>query len=267
VGIDTDRYLARIGLDRAVAPTINALRLLHRAHLEAVPFENLDIHVGRPIVLDPGLLVAKVVDQRRGGFCYELNGAFAELLRAVGFEVALLAAGVARPEPEGSFGPPFDHLALDVRIPGEPGRWLCDVGFGEGFVEPLPLEVGREDEQDTGTFWLQERGDHLVLFRRRGAGGEPEPQYRFADEPHHLSEFTPMCRYHQTDPASPFPRSRVCSRSTRTGRITLSETSLIVTVGEERTETPVDDDAAYRRALREHFGVEVTGDWITPGRV
>jgi N-hydroxyarylamine O-acetyltransferase len=265
--MDTERYLARIGVDRAVAPSIDGLRLLHRAHLYAVPFENLDIHLGRPIVLLPDRLVAKVVDQRRGGFCYELNGAFAELLRAMGFEVELLAGGVARPGPEGSFGPPFDHLALAVRVSGEPGRWLCDVGFGECFVEPLPLEVGREDEQDTGTYWLEERGDHLVLFRRRDEGSQPEAQYRFVDESRELAEFDEMCRYHQTSPESPFPRSRVCSLTTRAGRITLGETSLIVTLGEDRTETPIPDDAAYRRVLREHFGVEVTGDWIMPGRV
>jgi N-hydroxyarylamine O-acetyltransferase len=260
--VDADRYLARIGADRLTGPSPESLRTLHLAHLYAVPFENLDIHLGRPIVLDSDRLVAKVVDQRRGGFCYELNGAFAELLRALGYEVGLLAAGVARPDR--SFGPPFDHLALDVRLPGQPDRWLADVGFGEGLIEPLRFEIGEKHEQDTGTYWLEPDDDHIVLFRRRTPDANPEPQYRFVDRPHDLFEFTPMCRYHQTSPDSPFLRGRVCSLATPTSRLTLTDSSLIVAEEGTRTETPMLDDAAYRRALREHFGIDVTGDWIQP---
>ena len=85
---------------------------MHRAHLLAVPFENLDIHLGRPISLDQDALFGKIVTRRRGGFCYELNGLFALLLRELGFEVTLLSAGVARAD--GGFGPEFDHLTLLV---------------------------------------------------------------------------------------------------------------------------------------------------------
>src|SRR5215210_4041066 len=93
--VDTKAYLRRIGYSGPLDPCAETLRGLHRAHMLSVPFENLDIHLERVIVLDEDKLLSKVVGQRRGGFCYELNGAFAALLRALGFDVTMLAAGVA----------------------------------------------------------------------------------------------------------------------------------------------------------------------------
>src|SRR5437763_12528188 len=122
--MDVDGYLARIGAARPEAPTAKALAELHERHVLAVPFENLSVHWREPIVLEDDALVDKIARRRRGGFCYELNGAFAALLRALGFPVTLLAGKVYG---DGEFGPPFDHLALRVDL-GEP--WLADVGFG-----------------------------------------------------------------------------------------------------------------------------------------
>src|SRR5215470_823990 len=127
-------YLDRIGTGRR--PEVidaAALRDLHRAHLLAVPFENLSIHLAEPISLDEDTLLGKIVTRRRGGFCYELNGAFALLLRALGADVVLAAARV---HGAGSLGPPFDHLALLVRLPDGSGPWVADVGFGRHAVHP-----------------------------------------------------------------------------------------------------------------------------------
>ncbi len=99
---------------------------LQVAHLLAVPFENLSIHAQQPIVLEDTALFTKIVERRRGGFCYEANGLFAALLREMGFDVAMLSAGVARAE--GGFGPDFDHMALMITLEQ---RWLVDVGFGD----------------------------------------------------------------------------------------------------------------------------------------
>src|SRR3954451_21114082 len=133
--IDVSAYLARIGYSGPTEPGPETLRGLHRAHMIAVPFENLDISRGRKIVIDEAAVVHKVIALRRGGFCYELNSAFAALLRALGFEVTLLSARVARAN--GGEGPDFDHLALRVNLP-EP--CLADVGFGHSFLEPLRIE-------------------------------------------------------------------------------------------------------------------------------
>src|SRR5215211_1320238 len=160
--MDLHTYLQRINYHGQQAPTAATLRDLHRAHLLAVPFENLDIHLGRPILLDQDALFDKIVRRRRGGFCYELNGLFALLLRELGFDVTLLAAGVARAD--GTFGPEFDHLTLlvttdhqrttdDRRPPTtddtqsaicnlQSAIWLVDVGFGDSFRAPLRFVEG-----------------------------------------------------------------------------------------------------------------------------
>ena len=132
--MDIEAYLDRIGYGGPRTPSLDTLRGLHRAHLLSVPFENLDVHARRPIILDRERLYDKIVRRRRGGFCYELNGLFAMLLGEMGFRVSLLSAGVARET--GGFGPEFDHLALDVNLEGE---WLADVGFGESIPGPLPF--------------------------------------------------------------------------------------------------------------------------------
>jgi len=135
---DVSAYLARINYSGSTVPTCETLRSLHHAHLLTVPFENLDIGLGRPIVLDEDALVRKIVERRRGGFCYELNGAFAALLQAMGFRVSLLSARVSREA--GGESPEFDHLTLRVDLKHP---WLADVGFGELFLEPLRIEDGK----------------------------------------------------------------------------------------------------------------------------
>ena len=161
-------YLERINYHGPTAPTAETLRELHRAHMLALPFENLDIHLGREIGHDDERLYAKVVERRRGGFCYELNGAFAALLRDLGFSVKKLAAGVARAD--GSFGPTFDHMALLVELDM---RWLADVGFGEGFREPLRLDEAGEQAQAFGAYRIRQAGEYRLLEAREGNEWQP----------------------------------------------------------------------------------------------
>ncbi len=241
-------YLERIHYRGPAAPTAETLRELHRAHMLAVPFENLDIHTGREIVLDEQRLYDKVVGQRRGGFCYELNGAFGGLLRELGFNVKKLAAGVGRAD--GSFGPLFDHMALLIEI-DEP--WLADVGFGEGFREPLRLDDEGEQAQAFGAYRIRRDGEQRILERRNG--GEWQPEYRFTLQPYEFGDYAEMCRYHQTSPLSHFTQNRICSLATTTGRITLSNTRLITTVGDDRSERELVDESEITVVLREQFGV------------
>src|SRR5512147_1356301 len=134
--MDVQAYLRRIDYRGELDPTAATLHALHRAHLLSVPFENLDIHLSRPIVLDQDALFDKIVTRRRGGFCYELNGLFALLLEQLGYKVTRLAARVVGTDD--SLGPQFDHLTLQVQCPDEShSPWLADVGFGDSFLEPL----------------------------------------------------------------------------------------------------------------------------------
>jgi N-hydroxyarylamine O-acetyltransferase len=214
-----------------------------------VPFENLDIHLGRSIIPDETLLFHKIVEGWRGGFCYELNGLFAVLLRELGFDVTLLSARVSRGN--GSFGPEFDHLTLLVQLEE---RWLADVGFGECFREPLRLDEPGEQIQKIGSYRLTQDGEDWVYWERDEAG-QWQPQYQFTLQPRQLTDFTEMCHYQQTSPESHFTQKRVCSLATPEGRVTLSDMRLIITSNGRQEERDLADQAAYVSALREWFGV------------
>ena len=250
--MDAALYLARIGYDGPLAPTAPVLRELHRRHLFSVPFENLDIHIGRPIVVDENAFVRKIVGERRGGFCYELNGAFAALLRAIGFDVELLSAGVANDA--GAFGPEYDHLALRVTIDGE--RWLADVGFGDNFLEPLRYDDRDVQQDPVGDFRLEDRDGAVVL--QRLADGAWKDEYRFLPVARELAEFAGMCHWQQTAAESPFTKRRICSVATPNGRVSLANLKLIVTENGVRTESEVASEEAWREALQKRFGVRIS---------
>ncbi len=229
------RYLDRLGV------TTRGLADLHLAHLLAVPFENLSIHTNERIHLDADWLFDKLVTRRRGGFCYELNGLFAELLRALGHRVDLLAARVVRSD--GTLGIPFDHLCLRVD-----DVWLADVGFGDGFITPLRLDTEQVQHDGRRGFRIVDDGGMRFV---EDAGRRV---YAFELAPHALADFTPGCEYHQTSPDSHFTRGRVISRLTPSGRVTLRADRLITTdLAGAKTETPVGGD--WGRLLAEHFGI------------
>ena len=250
---DTKAYLERINYHGPLVPTAETLRGLQVAHLLTVPFENLSIHAGQPIVLEDDALFTKIVTNRRGGFCYEANGLFAALLRALGFDVTMLSAGVANAN--GEFGADFDHMALMVRLAE---RWLVDVGFGDSFLEPLLLDERGEQRQGKRGYKIISDGNELTLMRREGIE-EWQPQYRFTLTSHIFADYDGMCRYHQTSPDSHFTRGRICSRATEQGRITISDLRFITTTdGDERPireERILSSEEEYAHALREHFGI------------
>jgi N-hydroxyarylamine O-acetyltransferase len=247
--LNVPAYLDRIAYAGPVAPTLPVLRNLHRDHMLSVPFENLDIALDRKIVCDEESFFQKIVQRRRGGFCYELNGAFAALLRALGFQVTLLSARV--PRDDGSDGPEFDHLALRVDL-DEP--WLADVGFGDSFLEPLALRSGAEQSQDGWTYRVVDCGNSLCM-ERADRDGVWKRQYSVTMTPRSLDDFAAMCHYHQTSPESPFTRKSVCSMPTPDGRITVADRKLIFTRNGSREERVLASDAEWRAALKEHFDV------------
>ncbi len=145
---------------RADAPTLFKLQ---RAHLQSVPFENLDIGRCIPLSLDHNELFDKIVTRRRGGICYELNVLFAWLLTVSGFDVSLLAAEVHGDD--GTVGPAFDHLALLAHVGGQ--RFLVDVGFGDSFLEPLDIDLRGRVEGASSGHSVRKDGEHHVVMQRR----------------------------------------------------------------------------------------------------
>lgn len=250
--MEVSTYLNRIGYDGPLNQIAETLRALHRAHMMSVPFENLDIPLRNKIVLSVPSFYDKIVRRGRGGFCYELNGLFGWLLEQLGFNVTLYSARVFEGQEPGS---DFDHLVLEVHLEQ---RWLADVGFGDSFLEPIPLDEITEQEQQDSLYRLSRDEDGWTVLRRR-PGSNWEPQYEFTLISRQLGEFSEMCEYHQTSPESSFTQKRICSMATEKGRISLSDMHLIITesgVREERELTSIEE---YGLALQSYFGVQVEG--------
>ncbi len=242
-------YLERINYHGATTPSAETLSALQLAHLLAVPFENLSIHAGEPIVLEDEALFTKIVERHRGGFCYEVNGLFAALLSALGFDVTMLSAEVANDG--GVFSQPFDHMTLMVQLEQ---RWLVDVGFGDSFLEPLLLDDANEQPRREDVYRIADDGLFFILLRREM--NEWKPQYRFTLQAHVYDDYAQMCRYHQTSPQSHFTQKRVCSLPTSSGRITLSDMRWIETSSfTGRQERTLDSPKEYTTILRERFGI------------
>ncbi len=223
--MNVDAYLERIGYEGSRSPTFETLAAVHRAHMLSVPFENLDIHLGRRLVLDREANFEKIVVRRRGGWCYELNGLFGLLLEQLGFAVTLLGARVVGERVGNELG----HLMLRVELDRP---WLADVGFGESSLAPLPLGEGPEQVVEA---------DGL---RRE-----------FTTVPRRLEEFEAMCEFSQTSQDMIFTQRRLCTLATATGRITLSDLRLIERDGDRVTERELAGEEQWRSVLRERFGV------------
>ncbi|MEY9991279.1 N-hydroxyarylamine O-acetyltransferase [Streptomyces sp. V4I8] len=263
--VEVDAYLRRLGVEHPAWPTVDVLRELHLRHLQTVPFENLSVHRGEEIVLEEKRLLDKVVGARRGGFCYELNGAFGALLGALGFDVTLLAARVHAKE--GKLGIPYDHMALKVRTV-DGGTWLADVGFGAHSHHPLAFEARGEQEDPAGVFRIVEAGPDEAGARGGHEAAEAvdldvvmdgRPEYRLERRPRVLGDFVAGAWWHSTSPASHFTQSLVCSRVTEEGgRITLSGRTFKATAADgTREERELGTDEEVLGVYRERFGIEL----------
>ncbi|MFG2296281.1 arylamine N-acetyltransferase [Streptomyces sp. NPDC048603] len=263
-------YLRRIGAERPAAPTAAALSDLHFRHLHTIPFENLDLHLGGQISLNGKDLLAKLLDQERGGVCYELNGAFGALLRALGYRVRFLSVRVYMDD--GAPGIPYGHLALLVET-ADGQRLLADVGFGDHIHHPIAFDERGDQQDPAGVFRIvpAEDGEGTVAAagedaEDRPAGGDlvvlkdGKPVYRVETRPRAMDDFSAAAWWTGTSPDSHFTRAPLCSRVTESGgRITLSGRRLITTptAGGERTVRVVEDDAELLAAYRELFGVRL----------
>ena len=246
--MDVQAYLKRINYQGPLTPSAETLRQLQVTHLLNVPFENLSIHAHESIVLNDEALFGKIVERRRGGFCYECNGLFAALLRELGFDVSMLSAEVANAS--GGFSQPFDHMALMVRLDE---TWLADVGFGDSFLEPLRINESTEQTQGSQAFRISADASNRVVYRRHDSQWKPE--YRFTLQPYNYPDFEAMCLYHQTSAQSHFTQKRICSLATRDGRITLSDMRFIVTIDGAREERAVASAKEYEEILLQQFGI------------
>lgn len=242
-------YLTRIGARSPEGTDAATLRALHRAHVMAVPFENVDIVDGRGLRLTVPELFDKVVTRRRGGYCFELNGLFAALLRSLGFDVVMVAASG-----ESSAGPgsDLDHLRLLVTDDAAQ-RWVVDVGNGASWPAPLPLQDGAEIDLGHAHVRVTRDDDGWWTWTRATDGDDWQREWRFDEQPRELSEFAPRSRWHESSPDSPFSQGLLCTRTVDGGRLTLTKERLVLTRADGREEEPVDD---VDEVLLTHFGID-----------
>jgi len=251
--MNIDDYLKRLNYSKPVRANIETLRGLQIAHLQNIPFENLDIGLGRKIELNEPALWDKVITRKRGGFCYELNSMFAWLLKQIGFQVIYLNARVHQ-EKDNTYGIDFGHLALLVTMQNKSTRWLVDVGFGDTFTAPLNIDDSNEQIQGLRGYWVEPFRNGYQVWQRNYDGSR-ERHYFFDPSPHHFpDEYLETCLYHQTSPKSIFTQKQIISRLTEDGRVSLDNNKLIITSNGKRSTQEV-KEGERTSLLKKYFDV------------
>jgi N-hydroxyarylamine O-acetyltransferase len=242
------RYFARVGYDGPRSATLATLRALHRAHLLAIPYENLDIHLGVPLTLDRDAMFAKLVDERRGGWCFEMNGVLGRVLETLGFDVRYLSGAVGRAAR--GWRAQGNHLVLLVTLDRP---WLADVGFGDGFLTPLPLEPGSY-RQDFLQYHLSRDGPRWRMHNHEFGGADG---FDFTLTPRALDDFAAQCHELQTSPESSFVKTTVCERFLPNGLVMLRGATLREVRAEGVTTHVIESAAEFDGALRERFDLSI----------
>ena len=199
------QYLERINYAGPIDATFEVLSKLQIMHLMHVPFENLDIYNNTKI--DFTNLFDKIVTRRRGGFCYELNGLFYELLKEIGFSVKMVSARVYNGQE--AYSPEFDHMTLIVKIKDD--NYLVDVGFGEFSSYPINMALNKEINDPGGIFSVETFDETYTVIKKRNTEGKFIPEYIFSEKERQIAEFQDRCNYHQTSNESHFMQKRICS--------------------------------------------------------
>jgi N-hydroxyarylamine O-acetyltransferase len=249
-----DRYLERIGYDGAIRPNLATLAALHAAHVDAIPFEAFDPFLRRPVKLDLLSVQDKLVDHRRGGYCFEQNALFKAALESIGFEVIGLGARVRwMSQPDSALGPKL-HMALRVEL--SDGPYLADVGFGACVLD-APLQFKSDVEQRTamGTYALSEKGDHLWLNAKQPGGWRT--MYAFDLQPQIQSDYELGNWFTSTNPLVPFPSTLILERVSSDRRYKLKNRKLTIEArdGEVTVEHSINSAEELHKILAETFNV------------
>jgi len=248
--MDLDAYLCRIGLADPPGANLAGLRALHRAHLRAIPYENLDVQFGRQVGIEREPIFEKMVTNRRGGWCYEMNGLFGWALEQLGFEVTRVAGAVMRE----AMGDAFigNHLVLKVEL--DEGLYLADVGFGDGPIDPVRLTPG-EFESDGFTYGLEQLDETWWRLRNHPFGGAKS--FDFSLAPADETLLAARCRELQTKAWSPFVQNLVCQRYVDGGLLVLRGRVMREVKPEGVTESTIESARELLGVLDDRFGLQV----------
>jgi N-hydroxyarylamine O-acetyltransferase len=244
-------YFDRIGYSGPRTPDFTTLDALMRAHIAAVPFENLDVQLGNPVTIDIPSVFAKLVGRRRGGWCYENNGLFGRVLSELGFDVRRLSAGVLRSvRGDVALG---NHLVLVVTIDGKP--WLVDVGFGGTQAAPIPLAEG-ETIHPPFLLALRMLDDGYWRLEERYRDGDPFG-FDFRADAADEALLAQQCEALQSEPDSIFVQNLVVQRRLDDRHLTLRGRVLLERGTGGETRHLIGDAAEFVTVLRERFGLDM----------
>jgi len=265
---DLSAYLARVGLKEPPAPTAEGLAQLQRAHRLAIPFENLDVILGRGIAIDSASVFAKLVTARRGGYCFEQNRLFGDALDALGFVARPLLARVWL----GNAGPPAGrtHTFSLVTIDGQ--DWVADAGFGGSYAPPMPLADGETAQAPDGAIyrlmrdplhgWMLERDGDPATTDGRGTGAGWQPQYSFGLDPVFEADLALSNHWTSTAPGTRFTTLRIASIVLPHGFASLTDRSYRRRNGDKEATGEIDDPRVYRMRLSMLFGIEFSAEEV-----
>lgn len=260
-----DDYLARVRYPKPVKPDLATLNGLHRAHVDAIPFENLDIQMGGTVVLSPEALEAKMVRRRRGGYCFEQNALFASALRSIGFEPETCEARVR--QGNGGLLLPRTHMVLTVRCEGR--ELLADVGFGgDGLIEPIamdgtvheqagvPYRVVRETRSPDESEQAASAGQGPLRILQRQVANQWEDLFVVLPDPVYPIDFEMANWFTSTYMRSPFVLNVTAQRITNGTRHFLRNLTYTTVRGSEVSTREI-SRAELVPLLREAFGLDV----------
>jgi len=275
--MDVKRYFERLGIAGDAEwrgnflPDIEHLRLLQRAHMLNVPFENIDIYHGVPVEYSLESFYRKIVGRNRGGYCYELNGLFHSLLLSLGFDAILISGLVAGKK---DLVTEFEHAAMVVEVDGS--RWLVDVGFGDGPLTPLLLAPGRiqkdrysenacagNDYRIVEDMWIDGK-NHFGLERWNNKTQSFVPLYYFTLERRTISYFMMMHEYQELVPTAYYKGSLICSLPTSDGRVSIINNRLIQTRNGVKKIRTIESLQDRVKLLKELFSIELSLDETSP---
>lgn len=248
-----EKFLERINYEGTLDPNLSTFFELHECHVRTVPFENQDVQNKVKVQLDLPHLIQKVVVNRRGGFCYELNHLFYHFLKRMGYDVKMISA---RTYDEEELGPEFDHLALIISV--DDRFWLADVGFGDLFVTPIEIVSNKVQFDGRNYFKLESVGESWLLLMSKD-GVQFERKYQFSSISRTIDAFNAQCHWKQYNPKSYFVKNSIATLPTRKGRKSIFNEKFMVKNGNERHDTLVKSPEHLEEILDNEFDIRLNG--------
>ncbi len=250
--MNINEYCQRIGYQNEVVVNEDCLKELHRYHVMSIPFEAIDVQLGRRIELKLDSIFHKVVKQNRGGYCYELNLLFQAMLSEIGFESYLISARIFNNQ---EFGPEFDHMAIVVKLQE---YWLVDVGYGDLFIEPILLKVDYPQEDKFKTYKIENFGSNGFVLKESLKGkSEFILKYQFSNIPRTIDEFEAQNNWKQTSKDSYFVKNMICTLPTQNGRYSILNTIYKVRIGTAVKEIEIKGKTKMKEILNSHFNIKI----------